>query len=62
MLALENRKQVGERVEKAIVAGQQNGARRKLLGVINRGPKFFGVGDAIVSLQELELLAKYLGF
>ena len=62
MLALENRKHVGERIEKTIIAGHQNGARKKGLGVINRGPKFFRVDDAIVSLQELELLAKDLGF
>jgi len=52
---------VGQGICGAVVAGYENGARRKLSAMLNPGSKFVRVNDVIVSLEKLELLPEDLG-
>ncbi len=52
---MQHGKHVGQRVQQTVVAGDQNGAGRKLLALLNPGPKVFRTHDIVVSFEELEL-------
>jgi hypothetical protein len=43
VLALQHRKHVRKRVNQTVVAGEQNGARRKRLAFLDRGPEVLRV-------------------
>src|SRR5271166_2767709 len=57
-LALQHRKHVCHRVQKTVVAGHQDGPRRKRLAALDRSSKLLRMNDMVVSFEELELLPK----
>src|SRR5690348_15533191 len=56
VFAGQNRKHVSQRIQEAIVTGDEDGPWRKLSAVLDPGTKLLRRNDAVVSFEKSELL------